>query len=154
MAKGGRPGAGGNRAPAESGRTRGSRLRFRADRSRVQTRGHRRFTDRHAIVARSNRKGADGSRGFTRGVGLVAQRDRLEAGSLRLEAAGERCATGSSGLPTDSANVQALAPQVNMSKLLKLWKIVLLTRRHENHPLSTRVQLESLLLQYQQLFED
>jgi DNA polymerase-3 subunit delta' len=30
----------------------------------------------------------------------------------------------------------------------------LLARRHENHPLSTRVQLESLLLQYQQLFED
>lgn len=51
-------------------------------------------------------------------------------------------------------HVQALAPQVNMSKLLKLWKIVLLARRHENHPLSTRVQLESLLLQYQQLFED
>jgi DNA polymerase-3 subunit delta' len=51
-------------------------------------------------------------------------------------------------------HVQALARQVSMSKLLKLWKIVLLARRHENHPLSTRVQLESLLLQYQQLFED
>jgi DNA polymerase-3 subunit delta' len=51
-------------------------------------------------------------------------------------------------------HVQALARQITMSKLLKLWKIVLLARRHENHPLSTRVQLESLLLQYQQLFED
>ena len=50
--------------------------------------------------------------------------------------------------------VQALAQQVNMNKLLKLWKLVLLARRHENHPLSTRVQLESLLLQYQQLFAD
>lgn len=49
--------------------------------------------------------------------------------------------------------IQGLVKQVNMSKLLKLWKTVLLARRHENHPLSTQVQLESLLLQYQQLFE-
>ena len=58
-------------------------------------------------------------------------------------------------LQTDASlsNV-ALAKQVNMNKLLKLWKLVLLARRHENHPLSTRDQLESLLLQYQQLFAD
>jgi DNA polymerase-3 subunit delta' len=51
-------------------------------------------------------------------------------------------------------HLQTLARQVNPAKLLKLWKTVLLARRHENHPLSTRVQMESLLLQYQQLFED
>lgn len=51
-------------------------------------------------------------------------------------------------------HLQALARQANQARLLKLWKTVLLARRHENHPLSTRVQMESLLLQYQQLFED
>jgi DNA polymerase-3 subunit delta' len=51
-------------------------------------------------------------------------------------------------------HLQALARQANQARLLKLWKSVLLARRHENHPLSTRVQMESLLLQYQQLFED
>lgn len=51
-------------------------------------------------------------------------------------------------------HLTALARQANPAKLLKLWKTVLLARRHENHPLSTRVQMESLLLQYQQLFED
>jgi DNA polymerase-3 subunit delta' len=47
-----------------------------------------------------------------------------------------------------------LAPQIHLGRAQKLWKVLLLARRHENHPLSTRVQMESLLLQYQQLFED
>jgi len=29
-----------------------------------------------------------------------------------------------------------------------------ITRRHENHPLANRVQLEAVLSQYQQIFED
>jgi len=31
---------------------------------------------------------------------------------------------------------------------------VIQMRRHENHPLAIRIQLESLLSQYQQVFED
>ncbi len=47
-----------------------------------------------------------------------------------------------------------LASQLQLAKAQRLWSALTLARRHENHPLSTRVQMESMLLQYQQLFAD
>lgn len=56
--------------------------------------------------------------------------------------------------PKHEATMRALAQQTRLPKLLRLWKALILARRHENHPLATRVQLEALLSQYQQVFED
>jgi DNA polymerase-3 subunit delta' len=47
-----------------------------------------------------------------------------------------------------------LSSQLQLVKAQRLWSTLTLARRHENHPLSTRVQMESMLLQYQQLFAD
>ncbi len=47
-----------------------------------------------------------------------------------------------------------LASQLQLAKAQRLWSTLTLARRHENHPLSIRVQMESMLLQYQQLFAD
>ena len=56
--------------------------------------------------------------------------------------------------PKHEAAIKALAQQVRLPKLLRFWKSLIQARRHENHPLATRIQLEALLSQYQQLFED
>jgi len=56
--------------------------------------------------------------------------------------------------PKHEATIQTLAQQVRLPKLLRLWKSLIQARRHENHPLATRIQLEALLSQYQQVFED
>lgn len=56
--------------------------------------------------------------------------------------------------PKHAAKIDLLAAQVRLDKLLRLWKGVTQARRHENHPLATRIQLESLLMQYQQIFSD
>lgn len=56
--------------------------------------------------------------------------------------------------PKHEATMRALAQQTRLPKLLRLWKALIFARRHENHPLATRVQLEALLSQYQQVFED
>ena len=56
--------------------------------------------------------------------------------------------------PKHEANIQVLAQQVRLPKLIRFWKSLIQARRHENHPLATRIQLEALLSQYQQLFED
>ena len=56
--------------------------------------------------------------------------------------------------PKHKATIQTLAQQVRPPKLLRLWKSLIQARRHENHPLATRIQLEALLSQYQQVFED
>ena len=56
--------------------------------------------------------------------------------------------------PKHQAAIQALAQQARLPKLLRFWKSLIQARRHENHPLATRIQLEALLSQYQQLFED
>ena len=50
--------------------------------------------------------------------------------------------------------IKTLAQQVRLPKLLRFWKSLIQARRHENHPLATRIQLEALLSQYQQVFED
>ncbi len=56
--------------------------------------------------------------------------------------------------PKHEANIHKLAQQARLPKLLRFWKSLLVARRHENHPLATRIQLEALLSQYQQIFED
>lgn len=50
--------------------------------------------------------------------------------------------------------IRELAAQLKLAKAQRLWSTLTIARRHENHPLSTRVQMESMLLQYQQIFED
>lgn len=56
--------------------------------------------------------------------------------------------------PKHEAAIQILAQQARLPKLLRFWKSLIQARRHENHPLATRIQLEALLSQYQQVFED
>ncbi len=56
--------------------------------------------------------------------------------------------------PKHEAAIKTLAQQVRLPKLLRFWKSLIQARRHENHPLATRIQLEALLSQYQQVFED
>jgi DNA polymerase-3 subunit delta' len=56
--------------------------------------------------------------------------------------------------PKHTESIEMLAKQVRIDKLLRLWKAVTQARRHENHPLATRIQLESMLMQYQQIFSD
>lgn len=56
--------------------------------------------------------------------------------------------------PKHEAAVKILAQQARLPKLLRFWKSLVQARRHENHPLATRIQLEALLSQYQQIFED
>ena len=48
--------------------------------------------------------------------------------------------------------LQGLSRTVNMPRLLQFWKSLLQARRHENHPLANRIQLEALLSQFQQIF--
>ena len=55
--------------------------------------------------------------------------------------------------PRHEGHFLALTNQLHLAKLLRFWKNLVHARRHENHPLATRVQLESLLSQYQQAFE-
>jgi DNA polymerase-3 subunit delta' len=56
--------------------------------------------------------------------------------------------------PKHEAAIKTLAKQARLPKLLRFWKSLIQARRHENHPLATRIQLEALLSQYQQVFED
>jgi DNA polymerase III subunit delta' len=55
--------------------------------------------------------------------------------------------------PKHLNKLEDLAHTVKALKLLSFWKALVQARRHENHPLASRVQLEALLLQYQQVFE-
>jgi DNA polymerase-3 subunit delta' len=54
--------------------------------------------------------------------------------------------------PKHSATLQSLSKGVNIQRLLQFWKSLVQARRHENHPLANRIQLEALLAQYQQIF--
>ena len=56
--------------------------------------------------------------------------------------------------PKHQAGLLVLSKQARLAKLLRFWKLLTTTRRHENHPLANRIQLEALLSQYQQIFED
>jgi DNA polymerase-3 subunit delta' len=54
--------------------------------------------------------------------------------------------------PKHIANLKTLANTANLPRLLQFWKSLIQARRHENHPLANRIQLEALLSQYQQIF--
>jgi len=56
--------------------------------------------------------------------------------------------------PKHQSSLLSLSKQARSAKLLRFWKLLTITRRHENHPLANRVQLEAVLSQYQQIFED
>jgi DNA polymerase-3 subunit delta' len=55
--------------------------------------------------------------------------------------------------PKHLATLQGLSKMVNIQRMLHFWKSLVQARRHENHPLANRIQLEVLLSHYQQIFE-
>lgn len=55
--------------------------------------------------------------------------------------------------PRHLSILQSLSQQAKQAKLLAFWKSLLLARKAENHPLASRIQIEALLSQYQQVFE-
>lgn len=55
--------------------------------------------------------------------------------------------------PKHLATLQGLALAARAQKLLAFWKSLIQARRSENHPLASRIQMEALLSQYQQVFE-
>ena len=55
--------------------------------------------------------------------------------------------------PKHIATLRGLAQTAKVIKLLQFWKSLLQARRSENHPLASRIQIEALLSQYQQVFE-
>jgi len=55
--------------------------------------------------------------------------------------------------PKHLSTLKALSQTVKISKLHHFWRSLVQARRHENHPLASRVQIEALLSQYQQVFE-
>ena len=55
--------------------------------------------------------------------------------------------------PKHLSTLQGLSQTAKIPKLLHFWKSLVQARRHENHPLANRIQLEALLSQYQQVFE-
>lgn len=55
--------------------------------------------------------------------------------------------------PNHLSTLQSLSRSVNLAKLINFWKSLTIARRHENHPLANRIQLEALLSQYQLTFE-
>ena len=55
--------------------------------------------------------------------------------------------------PKHLSTLRGLSQTAKIPKLHQFWKSLVQARRHENHPLANRVQLEALLSQYQQVFE-
>lgn len=55
--------------------------------------------------------------------------------------------------PKHLSTLKSLSRTAKVPKLHHFWKSLVQARRHENHPLANRVQLEALLSQYQQVFE-
>ena len=55
--------------------------------------------------------------------------------------------------PRQLSTLKGLSQTAKLTKLHQFWKSLIQARRHENHPLANRVQLEALLSQYQQVFE-
>ncbi len=54
--------------------------------------------------------------------------------------------------PKHLGTLQSLSKKARIEKLLQFWKSLIQARRHENHPLANRIQLEALLSQYQEIF--
>ena len=55
--------------------------------------------------------------------------------------------------PKHLSTLKGLSQTAKTTKLHQFWKSLVQARRHENHPLANRIQLEVLLSQYQQVFE-
>lgn len=55
--------------------------------------------------------------------------------------------------PKHLVTLKSLSQIAQTPKLHLFWKSLVLARRHENHPLANRIQLEALLAQYQQVFD-
>lgn len=55
--------------------------------------------------------------------------------------------------PKHINTLKGLSQTAQVSKLHQFWKSLIQARRHENHPLANRIQLEVLLSQYQQVFQ-
>jgi DNA polymerase-3 subunit delta' len=55
--------------------------------------------------------------------------------------------------PKHLSTLQGLSRTAKIPRLHEFWKALIKARRHENHPLANRIQLEALLSQYQQVFE-
>jgi DNA polymerase-3 subunit delta' len=55
--------------------------------------------------------------------------------------------------PKHLSTLKGLSQTARVPKLLQYWKSLVQARRTENHPLASRIQLEALLSQYQQIFE-
>jgi len=54
--------------------------------------------------------------------------------------------------PKHLVTLQGLSKVANLQRMLQFWKSLVQARRHENHPLANRIQIEALLSQYQQIF--
>lgn len=54
--------------------------------------------------------------------------------------------------PKHLNTLESLSKMTNIQKLHNFWKSLIQARRHENHPLANRIQIEALLSQYQQIF--
>jgi len=54
--------------------------------------------------------------------------------------------------PKHLNTLKGLSQSAQVGKLHQFWKLLTQARRHENHPLANRIQLEALLSQYQQVF--
>ena len=54
--------------------------------------------------------------------------------------------------PKHLVTLQGLSKIANLQRMLQFWKSLVQARRHENHPLANRIQIEALLSQYQQIF--
>ena len=55
--------------------------------------------------------------------------------------------------PTRSNSIVKCAEKANSNKLSEFWRFLLDARRHELHALANRVQIEALLIKYQELFK-
>ena len=55
--------------------------------------------------------------------------------------------------PKHLTTLKGLSQSARTPKLHHFWRALVQARRHENHPLASRIQLEALLSQYQQVFE-
>ena len=55
--------------------------------------------------------------------------------------------------PKHLNTLKGLSQTARAAKLHQFWKSLIQARRHENHPLANRIQLEALLSQYQQVFQ-
>jgi DNA polymerase III subunit delta' len=56
--------------------------------------------------------------------------------------------------PSRRASLEACSKNARSNKLSDYWKVLLNARRHELHALANRVQIEALLIRYQEIFKD